>query len=273
MKKAISITILSICISMFLNSVFAQNSTSIADSIYSEILQEQRSIKINLPVGYDPESEKEYEVIYLTDREWAENLFTYIYKFAQDENYVPEVIIVAVRNKYIDGANQRDRDLLPVHVPQPAISGGADKFLSFFKNELMPYIDKTYKTNGKNSLYGHSYGGTFVAYALLSAPDLFESYYSTDPALSYNDNYIIKLAAERIESLPPGKMLWMAGITETYKRMKINLMDSVLQKKAPENLRWKVVTYPNEKHNSVRLKAMYDGIKFSYSDYSNEKKD
>jgi hypothetical protein len=30
-----------------------------------------------------------------------------------------------------------------------------------------------------------------------------------------------------------------------------------------------MVTYPNEKHNSVRLKAMYDGIKFSYSGYSN----
>jgi hypothetical protein len=30
-----------------------------------------------------------------------------------------------------------------------------------------------------------------------------------------------------------------------------------------------MVTYPNEKHNSVRLKAMYDGIKFSYAGYSN----
>src|SRR5690606_12658920 len=30
-----------------------------------------------------------------------------------------------------------------------------------------------------------------------------------------------------------------------------------------------MVTYPNETHNSVRLKAMYDGIKFNYSGYSN----
>jgi hypothetical protein len=30
-----------------------------------------------------------------------------------------------------------------------------------------------------------------------------------------------------------------------------------------------MVTFPNEKHNSVRLKAMYDGMKFSYSGYSN----
>jgi hypothetical protein len=66
----------------------------------------------------------------------------------------------------------------------------------------------------------------------------------------------------------PGKLLWIAGIDETYKGMGISRMDSVLKLKAPQNLRWKIVTFPNEKHNSVRLKAMYDGIKFSYSGYT-----
>lgn len=250
-----------------LTSISAQNNSVINDSIYSEILKEQRSVKVILPDNYKPGSSVKYEVIYLTDGEWVAELFPFIYKFAKNENYVPPVIIVALPNTYIDKANQRDRDFLPVHVPNPAISGGADKFISFLKNELIPYIDKTYPTNGINSLYGHSYGGLFVMYTLLTEPQLFQTYYSTDPSMWWNNDFVIKLASERLEKLPSGKLLWIAGIDETYKGMGIGRMDSVLKLKAPQGLKWKIATFPNEKHNSVRLKAMYDGIKFSYSGY------
>jgi predicted alpha/beta superfamily hydrolase len=247
---------------------YAQDHRAISDSIYSNILKEQRSIKVLLPETYKTGSAEKYEVIYLTDGEWAMDLFSYIYKFSQNEKFVPPAIIVAVPNAYINKANQRDRDFLPVHVPEPVISGGADKFLSFFKNELIPYVDKTYPTNGTNSLYGHSYGGLFVMYALLSEPQLFGSYYATDPPFRFNDDFLIKRAAQKLGNLPPDRILWVAGIESTYKSQGINRLDAVLRLKAPANLHWKMATFPNESHNSVRLKAMYDGIKFAYSGYS-----
>ena len=214
-----------------------------------------------------PHASEKFEVIYLTDGEWVVNLFPFIYKFAQSENYVPPAIIVALPNTYIKGANQRDRDFLPVNVPSPAISGGADKFLAFLKNEVIPYIDRTYRTNGTNSLYGHSYGGVFVTYAMLTEPQVFDTYYATDPPIGWNNDFLIKLAAERSGTLPPNKVYWLAGIESTYKYQGIQRMDSVLKLKASQDLSWKIATFPNEKHNSVRLKAMYDGIKYSYSGY------
>lgn len=272
MKKNVFPSLLSFSLILILQTFcvgYAQDHTIISDSIYSGILKEQRTIKVLLPETYKPGSADKYEVIYLTDGEWAMDLFSYIYKFAKNENYVPPVIIVAVPNTYIDKANQRDRDFLPVHVPEPAISGGADNFLAFFKNELIPYVDKTYPTNGTNSLYGHSYGGLFVMYVLLTEPQLFGSYYATDPPFRWNDDYLIKMAVKKLENLPSDKILWIAGIESTYKGMGTNRLDSVLRLKAPASLHWKMATFPNEKHNSVRLKAMYDGIKFSYSGYSN----
>jgi len=268
-RLSLSLILLSILILGVFRFVQAQDQPVISDSIYSNILQEQRSIKIRLPESYQPGSTVKYEVIYLTDGEWALHPFSFIYKFAQDENYVPPAIIVAIPNRYIDQANQRDRDFLPVHVPQPAISGGADKFLSFIKNELIPYTDSKYPTNRINSIYGHSYGGLFVLYTLLNEPQLFETYYATDSPFLWNDDYLIKMASRKLEVLLPNKLLWIAGIEETYKGQGIARLDSLLQLKAPKNLHWKVVNYPNEKHNSVRLKAMYDGIKFAYSGYSN----
>jgi len=270
MKKNVFTLLLTFSLILFSQTFsYAQDHVVLSDSIYSDILKEERSIKVLLPDTYKPGSGEKYEVIYLTDGEWAMGTFSFVYKFAQSENFVPPAIIVAVPNRYINTANQRDRDFLPVHVPQPAISGGAGNFLSFFKNELIPYIDKTYPTNGTNSLYGHSYGGLFVLYALLSEPQLFGSYYATDPPFRFNDDYLIKMASKELENLPPDKILWLAGNELTYKGQGINRLDSVLRLKAPSSLHWEMVTFPNETHNSVRLKAMYDGIKFSYSGYSN----
>jgi len=270
MKKIVFHLLLTFCLGFILSTFCnAQENHLLSDSIYSSILKEERSLKVLLPDTWKPGSEEKYEVIYITDGEWAMDPFSFVYKWAQGENFVPPAIIVSVPNRYINSANQRDRDFLPVHVPQPAISGGAGNFLSFFKDELIPYINKTYPANGTSSLYGHSYGGVFVLYALLSEPQLFESYYATDPPFRFNDDYLIKMAAQKLENLPPDKVLWLAGNELSYKGQGIERLDSVLRAKAPASLHWKMVTYPNETHNSVRLKAMYDGIKFSYSGYSN----
>lgn len=264
---------LSLCITMILvvaslssRAVYAQERTAMPDSIYSKILKEERSIKVLLPASYKPGSKEKYDVIYVTDGEWAMDPFSFVYGWAKGENFVPPAIIVSIPNKRIDKKNQRDRDFLPVHVPDPAISGGAGNFLSFIKDELIPYVDSKYPTDGTNSIYGHSYGGLFVLYALLTDPQLFESYYATDPPFGWDNDYLIKMASEKLDSLPPGKVLWIAGRSENRD---IGRLDSVLQLKAPKTLHWKVVTYQNETHNSVRLKAMYDGIKFAYAGYSN----
>jgi predicted alpha/beta superfamily hydrolase len=269
MKKiilALSLSLILIFISQVFCVVYAQDHPVISDSIYSGVLKEQRSIKIQLPEAYKPGSTDKYEVIYVTDGEWAMHPFSFIYKWAQDENYVPPAILVAIPNTYINKANQRDRDFLPVHVPEPAISGGADNFLSFIKNELIPYINNKYPANGTSSIYGHSYGGLFVLYALLTEPQLFESYYATDPPFSWNNDYLIRMAAEKLDNLPADKIFWIAG---TSQNQTIGRLDSLLRLHAPKKLHWNMATYPNERHNSVRLKAMYDGIKFSYSGYSN----
>ena len=268
MKKIVPHSLLTFCLGFILSTFCnAQENHLLSDSIYSGILKETRSVKVLLPDTWKPGSAEKYEVIYITDGEWAMEPFSFVYKWAQGENFVPPAIIVSVPNRYINSANQRDRDFLPVHVPQPAISGGAGNFLSFFKDKLIPYIDKKYPTNGTNSLYGHSYGGVFVLYALLSEPQLFKSYYATDPPFWFNNGYLIKMAAEKLEKLPAGKTLWLAGNDKTYKSQGLERLDSVLRVKAPAGMHWKMVTYPNETHNSVRLKAMYDGIKFAYSGY------
>ncbi len=242
-----------------------------SDSLYSNILKEERSLRVFVPKEYKPGADTRYEVIYLSDGEWNMETFSFIYNYAADQGFVPPAIFVAVRNTYIKGANQRDRDFLPIKTIDDNIAGGADNFIAFYKNELIPYIEKKYPCNGEKSIWGHSYGGTFVMYVFLSSPDLFNSYYCSDPALSWNHNYLINLAINIFDKTPElnDKILSINGIVNTSKRMGSFQMDSILKIKAPKGLKWNTSFYPNETHNSVRLKGIYDGIKFNYSGYSN----
>src|SRR6185436_4303749 len=122
------------------------------DSIYSALLKEERVIQVLLPEGHVPGSGQKYDVLYVLDGDSSLKFLAPIQQFAQAESPMPRVILVAIFN------TQRDRDLLPTGAA-PGAPDGAANFLAFLKNELIPYVDKSYPTSGSNLLYGHSYGG------------------------------------------------------------------------------------------------------------------
>lgn len=266
MKKTRIYLIAFILISLF-TKTHAQEK---ADSLYSNILKEKRFIQVFLPSGYKPGAK--YDVLYVLDGEMLSGLVTPVRSIEEDNEQIPPLIIIGIKNIYWfdKGTDSRDRDLLPRHVDGSPLSGGADRFLSFLKTELMPYINNKYSTSGKNILFGHSYGGMFTMYTLLTQPDLFDSYIASDPALWWNDGYVDKLAATSFANFPKSnKTLFMGGRSgEIHEAFGGKAMDSLLKIKAPENLRWQSMVYPNEHHGSVKLKDFYDGLKFTYFGYS-----
>jgi predicted alpha/beta superfamily hydrolase len=247
----------------FYGTVLAQELPGKRDSLHSTILNEKRVIQVVLPEKYKPGSKEKYDVLYVLDGDWNTKLAVDMQHFIEGEAYMPPTIIVGVLN--VD----RDRDLTPIHVPQPQTSGGADKFLGFLRDELIPYINKTYPSNGDNAIFGHSLGGLFVMYTLLNQPQVFKSYIAADPSFWFNHNYMNKMAAEKLPGLANlNRTLYISGREGmAYKGMGIVAMDSIIKAHAPADLLWKSMAYPDETHGSVRLKSMYDGLKFTYSGF------
>lgn len=240
----------------------AQNLPGKRDSIYSEVLKENRILQVWLPDDYKPDSSGKYDVVYLLDGKDNITLLSQVQQFVQKEKYVPPVIVVAIFN------TDRNRDLTPTPSPNMKTAGGAGNFLAFLKKELLPYIDKKYPTNGENILYGHSFGGLFAMYALLQEPQLFSSYLIVDPSFWWDNGYLNKLAAQKLDSMAGlDKTLYITGREGNYPQMGINIMDSVLKAKAPAGFVWKVAGYENETHNSIKFKSMYDGLKYVYAGY------
>jgi predicted alpha/beta superfamily hydrolase len=241
------------------------------DSIYSEVLKEGRRLEIVLPDGYDSTSKTTYDVLYVTDGEWNTRIVSGIRQFLNIQ-FIPENIIVSIPNVYPNGQNQRGRDFTPTHTDGMQESGGAATFLSFIKTDLIPYINKKYKTNGENTLYGSSLGGIFAMYTLCTEPQLFQSYLMADPAWWWDDNYISGLVKKNLEKLIPlnKTVLITAREGAAYKYMGIEKVDSLLVTAKANGVHWKTMQYNDETHNAMIFRTVYDGLKYTYAGYSKE---
>jgi len=195
-KPLIFISAIAALIFSFFGTVSAQQEQpGKKDSVNSSILGQMRYIKVVLPPDYNPASKTKYDVIYVLDGDGNTKTMADIQQFIKGENFMPQVIIVGVLN--ID----RNKDLTPTREDGFNTSGGADKFLSFLKNELIPYIDKTYPSDGDNILFGHSFGGLFVTYALLNEPQAFKSYLAADPSYWWGKDMMLAMAAKKLPAL------------------------------------------------------------------------
>lgn len=233
------------------------------ETIHSSILNQDRRIQIFVPPGYKPGSSQKYDVLYNLDGgDWNTGLITQVQHFAETQDFMPPTIIVSIIQP------DRNADLAPTHIDTWPHSGNADKFLSFIKTELIPYINSHYPSNGDNTIWGHSLAGMFVFYAMIKEPTLFKSYIAMDPSVWWDDCYVIKMAAAKLPTLPlKGTTFFIAGRDIDTTMMKQDTLHIVLRKNAPAGLKWKFVSYPQETHSSMRLKGTFDGLKFSYEGF------
>lgn len=239
----------------------------IKDSIYSNVLKEQRKIEVVLPDHYKPG--ERYEVTYVTDGEWNTKIVAQLQRFAEIQ-FMPPNIIVSLPNTYVNKRNYRERDFTPYKIPENELTGGADNFLSFLKTEVIPYIEKKYPTKGDRTYYGGSLGGVFGIYTFFKEPQLFQSYLLADPAFWWGNGFLMKMAADSLPSLPnPGRTLLFTGREgKALQGMGIKDMDSIFHAKAPAALHWKTLVYTGETHNSMIFKTVYDGFKYTYNGYT-----
>ena len=252
-----------------INTIYAQEGRLVQDSLYSNALNEQRNIRIILPKEYKPNSEETYDVIYVLDGKRVAEKISAIHDMASDWKEIPRCIIVGVDNKYIDGVTQRNRDLLPTYLESSPLSGKADNYINFFKEDLIPYINKKYPTSSSKTLFGHSHAGTFAMYTLLKEPSLFNALVLADPSLFWDDKYVIKLAEKELSLIPNIDIsLFISGREgERYIAMGTDAMDDVLERSILKENGWKSVAYKNETHFTIILKTAYDGLKFVYRSF------
>jgi predicted alpha/beta superfamily hydrolase len=179
--------------------------------INSAVLGEERTILVRVPPGYETNKQR-YPVLYMTDGNAHIGHTSSTVEFLAQNGRMSELIVVGITN------TDRTRDLSPTHVTttvaggnsalQFPTSGGADKFLKFIETELIPEIEKRYRVHPYRILAGHSLGGLFTIHAMVSRPELFNSYVAVSPALQWDN----QVAVKRAEDFFKARKEWQATL-------------------------------------------------------------
>jgi predicted alpha/beta superfamily hydrolase len=254
-------------------------------SLHSQILKEERTYWVYLPRSYGEKfyALRKYPVMYLLDGyahfHSASGVVGFMSEGMNGNIEIPEMIIVAIPN------TQRTRDLTPTHttrdeqekeVPSLASSGGGEVFLDFFQKELIPQIERDYRTMPFRMLVGHSFGGLLATDALLRRPAIFQAYIAIDPTLQW-DQQVVRRRAEAMlaktndfrgqvfisvaNNAPSGSFDPRIG-----KQACLDFAD-LLKKSNSALFRSGVQYFENENHGSVPLPSLYYGLLFIFEGY------
>lgn len=157
------------------------------------------SFKISISrVAYVPEGTK-VPVMFVLDADVGFALAAEIARLRGTMGTQPTAMIVGIGYgvDFLEFAKSRTADLTP---PLSAAGrealgnmasfigdddGGADAFLDFLTDTLAPEIERRYPEASATDriLFGHSLGGLFTAYALLTRPDSFATFLANSPSL------------------------------------------------------------------------------------------
>lgn len=237
--------------------------TSQTVQIKSDILKQSRSLIISKPDAYDSETDR-YPVLYLLD---AESNFEYtaaIARFLADNEHIPGMIVVGINT---GDPVSRTHDLTTPSQSEienrfsPG-NGGADAFLAFISDELIPYIERNYRTRPYRILVGHSFGGLFAIHALLTKPKLFNAYIAIDPTISWNNGVEIVRAQRffsEVKDLQADLFITAANSFGTA-TPGVRALAAELDGKAPRGFRWNFQWMKDEDHLSVPLPSIYAGL-------------
>jgi len=281
LKNIVSLVILAIALAgpQFGNAQITYNSQiGVLDSLHSEVLNESRSVYVQLPDSYDPDSSIKYPVVYILDGDVLLNALYTVHSFYSG-GFMPEMIMVGISN----GTN-RTRDLTTSVIDPSLINeenGGADNFMKFIEKELIPFIETKYPATDYRTLIGHSYGGLFTVNALINHSHLFENYLAIDPSMDWDDQKLLKQSKEVFTKENfSNKSLFVSlsgqlhqsdtSITidnvmkdttdiTLFSRSNIEFSDVIRSNKANGlSFDWKF--YPNDLHGTVPLPSIMDGL-------------
>jgi predicted alpha/beta superfamily hydrolase len=180
----------------------AKVETHIVKSIHTN---KEYLIQVLLPHSYSVGDDVKYPVLYVLDGKYSSGLFNSTIEIFALGKELNEPIVVTIDGNNLnepDWLSSRHHDYTPSYDPKADsvlanyfkipldTSGGAAAFLATFEKEIIPLIERKYKTSLNRGLFGHSLGGLFAGYCLVTRPDLFQKYSLNSPSFWWNNGQL-----------------------------------------------------------------------------------
>jgi len=218
--------------------------------LHSNVLNEDRVVWVRTPREYE-RSKDPLPVLYLTDGPGHINEIGSTIDFLVGNDRMPPLIVVGIAN------TDRIRDLTPTRADGKhrdgttesyPTSGGGDRFFDFIHDELMPEVEKRYRTAPYRIFAGHSLGGLMAIHILTSRPDMFQAYIAVSPSLWWDDGHTLHQAQAFFVSHEKLNKTLFFSLGGEGKDMQdgFEQLQMTLEAKAPKDFHWEAARYLDE---------------------------
>lgn len=242
--------------------LFLFTTTLPAQTLYEEIsspkLGEKRKLKIQLPRSYHQSDKQTFPVILVLDGDYlfepvAGNVDYYSYW-----EEMPEAIVVGIMQ-----GNSRDSDCAYDLTNNFPVESGAN-FFEFIGLELMPWLDKKFRTAPFVMAVGHELTANFINYYLFKDPPLFNGYIVLSPDFAPG---LENLIGPRLEALPQRIFYYAATGSDDIKSIRevtqnLNTQLSAVNK---DNITYYYDDFEGASHYSVVGKAIPSALEQIFS--------
>lgn len=248
----------------------------------SKVLGEDYSILISLPRNYEKDGNTEgYPVLYVLDGSGYLNMVSEAVKILSAKNGngvrgMPECIVVGVTS------NNRERDMSPKPLdgwlppsnpmmdPTTIAWGGADKYLEHIESEVIKYVESTYRTRPYRIIMGHSLAGLLAYHAMITKPQLFQTYLIGDPSVWWNDGKNLRNVMAYWKSHPDFKtnlVLFRGAVPkEAWFPVNIEFLDFMNTSK-PAGVNYKYIEIQDDLHTTMVFPGVYFAMRDIFKGY------
>lgn len=221
----------------------------------------ERKVLVRTPPGYEG-GDARYPVLYFTDGGGLLDPLDAAVRFLEGVERIPRLILVGIVHE------DRVRELTPTRVDSPRedatarfpTSGGADTLLSFLEKELVPWVEKTYRTAPLRILAGHSFGGLFSLHVLAARPGLFRAHLLMSPSLHWDGDLPLRRIAELVRARPDLEATVVVASGDEGAGLERRIGDLGKALAAARQVAFRAFHLPGEDHGSMVFEAQYRGL-------------
>jgi predicted alpha/beta superfamily hydrolase len=235
-------------------------------TIFSKIRGRDYQLYLSFPKDYSTKDSITYPVLYILDGMYSFPVIKGIRPFFERDT--EDFIVVGVNASNFKYRNEdyttsistfdEERNEKRNATKSEFKTGGAAKFLESLKTEIIPFVDKNYKTNADRGIRGASLGGLFVAYCLVNSDGYFTRFGISSPSFWWDNEKLLNQAVAQFTEnktwdLPQTKVYISVGGQEEKTMVPTMMKFSKYLENSNYNtinLKWQI--FDGESHISVQ---------------------
>ena len=252
MRRLILFALIFVSTEALCQSQRAEHSHEIA----SKHLNEDRVINVSVPADYSSDDDA-FPTLYVLDGEWIFDFAAGTVALMSNDSigHIPNMLVVGIPN------TDRARDLSVTL----DTNDGYENFLKFIELEVMPLVDREYRTSGFDLFYGWSSGSAICGQLMARRPMLFDAYLQSGAGIGPKSSAFL---AERLPKHSyENQFLYVNSEGGGPRADGLRRYSELIESLKPEGLRWKFEVLEESTHLEVLPEGLEAGLAFVFADF------